>query len=944
MRASSIPLPSGSEEPGAGSLIPASAPAPSLAGAAAPAFPTPVLPGVHTVTSSSDARINALIDGYAWNGSELTYSFPDSSADYDGSYAYFSSYNEPSSVYFGQVAAQEMRAFQAIFEGTVTGVGSAVMAYGSYESFTNLNFTNTGTGTSDLRIAVYAHPSNNPTAYAYYPSDYGLGGDIWIGTDFDFTNPIVGSWAYLASIHESGHALGLKHPHETGSTGTPVLAAEWDSLEFTVMSYRSFVGGPVVGGYSNEEFGYPTTPMMLDIAALQHLYGADFTTNSGNTTYSWSPTTGEMFLNGVGQGAPGANRIFLTIWDGGGRDTYDMSNYANGVSIDLTPGKWSVTAQGQRALLDAFDTPVLARGNVFNALLHEGDTRSLIEDAIGGAGNDTIMGNQGANSLQGNGGADTLTGGLGNDTIDGGGGTDSAVLSGNRSGYAVAWSGGALVVTGADGTDSITNVENLVFADGVYAASAFGATVSIAALSAAKAEGRSGTTAFTFTVTRTGETGGAQTVDWAVAGSGANLAGAADFVGAALPSGTVSFAAGETSKTVTVNVAGDLRVEATEGFSVTLSNASAGLTIGTASALGAIWNDDFVARLNLDGVAGEDLVWQSGGQFAYTNAVAGLGQNRSVGTPGADYEFVGAGQIDGAGGADLIWAKAGGGAMVGLGSGSPLSFALVPVARPGSGWSLWTQGDLNGDGRVDLLWKQGESLAVTQLGANGAKLGDTWLGAPGAGWVAVDAVKLNGDANVDILWKNDALGGALASTLVSANGLGFASAHWLSMPGVGWSYAATGDFDGDGRADSLWREANGHIAVMFTAADGTTNAGAYWFSKPGTGWELVDVGDFNGDGRADTAWQNASFGGAIATFITRSSVTAGGVNADGYWWGLPGEGWHYAGVADANGDGRDDILFEAAGGDAAVMLAGASGAPSGATYIGTPGSDWHLVG
>ena len=73
--------------------------------------------------------------------------------------------------------------------------------------------------------------------------------------------------------------------------------------------------------------------MMYDIAALQPIYGANFSTNTGNSVYTWNPSTGEMSINGVGQGAPAwrANRVFLTIWDGGGNDTYDLSNYSGGV-------------------------------------------------------------------------------------------------------------------------------------------------------------------------------------------------------------------------------------------------------------------------------------------------------------------------------------------------------------------------------------------------------------------------------------------------------------------------------------------------------------------------------------------------------------------------------------------------------------------------------------
>ena len=70
------------------------------------------------------------------------------------------------------------------------------------------------------------------------------------------------------------------------------------------MSYRSYVGAPT--GYTNDSF--PQTLMMYDIAAVQTMYGANYTTNSGDTVYKWSPTTGEMSLNGVGRARLPATR------------------------------------------------------------------------------------------------------------------------------------------------------------------------------------------------------------------------------------------------------------------------------------------------------------------------------------------------------------------------------------------------------------------------------------------------------------------------------------------------------------------------------------------------------------------------------------------------------------------------------------------------------------
>lgn len=120
-----------------------------------------------------------------------------------------------------------------------------------------------------------------------------------------------------------------------------------------------------------------------------------------------------------------------------------------------------------------------------------------------------------------------------------------------------------------------------------------GPVVSIAATSADKPEGNSGTTEYTFTVARAGDASAAASVQWAVAGSGGSPVAADDFVGGALPSGTVAFAAGETSKTITVGVQGDTQLEQDEAFTVTLSGASAGTTvIGGGTAQGVIRTDE----------------------------------------------------------------------------------------------------------------------------------------------------------------------------------------------------------------------------------------------------------------------------------------------------------------------------------------------------------------
>jgi len=118
------------------------------------------------------------------------------------------------------------------------------------------------------------------------------------------------------------------------------------------------------------------------------------------------------------------------------------------------------------------------------------------------------------------------------------------------------------------------------------------AIVSVAAITAGQPEGNSGTTAFTFIVTLTGDASMARSVSWAVAGTGASPAEAADFAGGVLPSGSLSFAANQTSQLITVNVTGDLTAEPNEGFVVTLSSPSPGLVIGSGAATAIIQSDD----------------------------------------------------------------------------------------------------------------------------------------------------------------------------------------------------------------------------------------------------------------------------------------------------------------------------------------------------------------
>ena len=399
-----------------------------------------------TNLADADQNIDALMNdnfgtstAYWTNPGSLTFSFPDAPGDYG--------YSPGTGITFNSAVTDNMKAV----------VRSVLNAYASVS---NLAFTELAAGSPDGTLR-FARGNNISTAFAYYPSGGESGGDAWFNAT-SYNSPVLGTYAYHTFLHEIGHALGLKHGHET--TGPGAMTADKDSMEYSVMTYRSFVGHDLTTYpyYVNASDSYAQSLMMYDIAAIQRLYGADFTTNGGNSVYTFSLTTGEMFINGVGQGTPSGNKVFRTVWDGNGVDTYDLSNYTTNLAIDLTPGGYSdfnVGGNFQRARLDqGFDGSAAndyARGHLFNALQYNNDTRSLIENANGGSGNDTITGNAADNVLNGNGGNDTLYGNNGNDTLDGGTGVDS--LYGGDGNDTIIWDAGDNLaqVLGGTGTDTL---------------------------------------------------------------------------------------------------------------------------------------------------------------------------------------------------------------------------------------------------------------------------------------------------------------------------------------------------------------------------------------------------------------------------------------------------------------------------------------------------------
>jgi len=304
-------------------------------------------------------------------------------------------------------------------------------------SVADLTFTEVSSG-GDIRYGSNTQASS--AGYARYPNE---GAQVFLANNQasfqgDWAN---GSYAWETLLHETAHALGLKHPGAYnaggGSTPGPYLPAAQDNRGNSVMSYHDAKDARRIV-YQNNQFQVatvnPDTYQVNDIAALQYLYGA---AQSQARTYSWA-----------------ADAAFSqTIYNSNGASTIDLSNQTRASVVDLRAGRASSIAR-RDAYADmpfsARDYAALTSGGVKLSRLigtptYTGTNNlkiaagSHINHAVGGSGTDSFVTNLDDNSIDGGDGDDSIFVTGGNAVIEGGNGNDTVYVI-KRKGAVWDWS------------------------------------------------------------------------------------------------------------------------------------------------------------------------------------------------------------------------------------------------------------------------------------------------------------------------------------------------------------------------------------------------------------------------------------------------------------------------------------------------------------------------
>jgi hypothetical protein len=293
-------------------------------------------------------------------------------------------------------------------------------------------------------------------------------------------------------------------------------------------------------------------------------------------------------------------------------------------------------------------------------------------------------------------------------------------------------------------------------------------------------------------------------------------------------------------------------------------------------------------------------------------------------------------RFKGDGFSDIVWSDSNGNIAVWLMNGTQVELSGTAGTAPTT-WSIVGQRDFNGDGTYDLLWLDTSGdlsiwfMIGTQVFSSAA------VGNVGTTWSVAGTADFNKDGKGDILWRDSS--GNTAIWLMNGASPYLPTASLGNIP-TNFSVVGTGDFNGDGFADILFQDGSGNYSIWFMTGTAESSPSTSVLSSAAIGnistnWTVVGTGDFNGDGMTDIVWRDNSGNTSIWLMDGASILISAGIGNVPTNWSLELTG-------DFNGDGKSDLLWRDNVGNTAIWFMNATTVWSSQSVAYVP-TNWIVV-